>query len=183
MLRSRSRRNVPEVVPMNKVRVRPAIAVPLGLLTLIAGLLGVGYLSRLPTLNDPVRVEVIDGGSALSVAVNPCLGFNVTEVKVVTGTVKGNVAADADTTVWDIRPHVATQTIFQTGRDNSTAIVPFHPLTTYPASNVFGVYVYYAPQSAPKGFTDRTALTRSFALVQSTSEVKAYQKVAAASCK
>jgi hypothetical protein len=165
------------------VRVPLAVQISLAVLAVVGVFLAVGYASRLPTLNDPVRVEVIGGGSALNVAVKPCLGFDVTEVQVVTGVVKDGIASDADTTVWEYRPQVPGQTLFQTTQAGPGVVVPFLPLSTYPASNVFGVYVDYKQQTAPKGFTDRTGLTRSFTVVQSTSDIKSYQKLTTTSCK
>jgi hypothetical protein len=165
------------------VRVPLAIWISLAVLALVGVFIAARDASSLPTLNDPVRVEVIGGGSALNVAVNPCLGFDVTEVQVVTSVVKSRIASDAETTVWEYRPQAPGQTLFQTTQAGPGVVVPFSSLSTYPASNVFGVYVDYKPQTAPKGFTDRTGLTRSFTVIQSASDIKSYQKLTTTSCK
>lgn len=152
----------------------------LGIATVLV-LYGVTAGEPQPTLHDPLAVQVVDGGSSLTIALGSC-SFAVTQVKVVASEVKNAVVSDQETTVWQYRPAEGEQRLFATTQTGPGVLVPFKDLSSFPSNDIFGVYVSYEQTTAPKKFSNRSQLAKSFNLRQTAAEKLAFAKMSKPTC-
>jgi hypothetical protein len=151
-------------------------------------LLGVGILVLFvsvagdPGFNDPVAVLVDDGGTGVDVALSSCRSFEVTDVRIIA---EANAYADKpgpEQVVWDLRPTDPRQRVFHLGPSDLNTGSPFASLVSVRAADSLFVDVYYVQASAPKGFTDRSRMTKPFERTPSDSERRAYKRALAKKC-
>ena len=137
-----------------------------------------------PTHNDPIAVRVSANGAAIDVAVDPCLLFRTRQVTLSAIPVTNDlVDLNRETVVTAMQVAEPQQHIFRFSPDGSTGNTPFLRLGTLPKDRLFAVHLLYDQASAPRGFTDRRTLSKTFRLHQSTQEVATYDRLSSRTCK
>jgi hypothetical protein len=127
-----------------------------------------------PLKGDPIAVLVSNGGSRVQVLLADCRRFDVTEVRIVASPVHGGVTSSAEDVAWKYKPSDPHQKEFDTASAGANVLESFVPLSQFPKSDVFGVYVFYSAATAPEGFKGRTDLATTFRKDQSATASKSY---------
>lgn len=169
----------PDVTPSRlKVAVSVALAVAVGIGSIVA----YGLVAGDPGINDPIAVLVQKGGTEVDVAMSSCRHFEVTDVRIVAQADAYKDPPGPEEVIWDLRPANADQRVFHLAATGSGAAALYTTLTAVPSADSLFVEVDYVQASAPKGFTDRTQLSKPADRTPSASDRRTYDRVLARKC-
>jgi hypothetical protein len=169
----------PEVTPSRmQLMVSITLCVVLGLGSIVA----YGLVAGDPGINDPIAVLVQNGGTEVDVAMSSCRHFEVTDVRIVAQADAYGDPPGPEEVIWDLRLVEADQRVFHLAATGSPAAVPYKTLSAVPSADSLFVEVDYVHASAPKGFTDRTQLSKPVDRTSSNSDRRTFDRALARKC-
>jgi hypothetical protein len=158
-----------------------ALVTGLAVVVVVGGLLAYGFVAGEPIINDPVAVLVENGGTGVDVALTSCRNFEVTDVQIIAVANPDALSPGPEEPVWDLHPPDSSLRIFHLAASTPAAAL-VQRLSEVPTADALYAVVHYAQASAPKGFTNRTALSKPVDRTTSDSDRRKYERAVSQKC-